>query len=110
MAIDFFGPPGPTFASSIAKVAYFFSALAILQGPGNLVWVPLAVKYGRRPVLVVSWIITTLCAIWSAVAKTYGSELASRIITGFACGVSESLVPMTIADIFFLHERGTFMV
>jgi hypothetical protein len=29
------------------------------------------------------------------------------LVTGWGAGAVEVLVPLTIADIFFLHERGT---
>ena len=106
---DFFGPPGPSFASSISKVAYFYTTTALLQGMTNLVWMPLVIKYGRRPVYVVSFSIYTASAIWAGVAKSYGSELAARIVMGIGAGTGECLGPLTISDIFFLHERGAMM-
>jgi MFS family permease len=117
ITIDFFGPPDgppggpptPTFLAHIARVAYFFTTTALLQGMGNLIWMPLIVKFGRRPVYLSSFSIYTVTAIWAGVAKTYPTELAARIIMGFAAGSGECLAPLTIADIFFLHERGTIM-
>ena len=120
ITIDFFGtpppipgaPPNPAsagFPAAIAKVAYFFTSTALLQGMGNLIWMPLIVKYGRRPVYLGSFTLYTACAIWAGVARSYSSELAARIIMGFAAGSGECVAPLTIADIFFLHERGLIM-
>jgi MFS family permease len=111
ITIDFFGTPAPTpaFFTSIAKVAYFFTTTALMQGLSNLFWMPLIVKYGRRPIYLTSFTIYTATAIWAGVSKSYGSELASRIIMGFAAGSGECVAPLTIADIFFLHERGLIM-
>lgn len=109
ITIDFFGPPGPTFGAHIAKIAYFFTSTALLQGMGNLVWMPLIIKYGRRPVYLASFTIYTATAIWAGVSTTYASELAARIIMGFAAGSGECLAPLTISDTFFLHERGSIM-
>ncbi|KAL1636379.1 hypothetical protein SLS58_009872 [Diplodia intermedia] len=106
---DFFGPPGPTFEANIAKASYFFTTTALLQGMSNLIWMPLIVKYGRRPIYVTSFILYTACAAWAGGATSYGSELAARIIMGAAAGASETLAPLTISDIFFLHERGSIM-
>jgi len=109
--IDFTGvlPTDPAFGSAIAKVAYFFTSTALLQGTGNLVWMPLIVKYGRRPVYIVSFTCYTLTAIWAGFSKSYGSELAARIFIGFFSGAGECVAPLTISDIFFLHERGFYM-
>jgi MFS family permease len=109
ITVDFFGPPGPTFTSHIAKVAYFFTTTALLQGMSNLFWMPLILKYGRRPVYLAAFTLYTGCAIWAGVATSYSSELAARILMGLVNGAGECVAPITIADIFFLHERGTVM-
>jgi MFS family permease len=109
ITVDFFGPPGPTFMSHIAKVAYFFTTTALMQGMSNLFWMPLILKYGRRPVYLTAFTLYTGCAIWAGVATSYSSELAARILMGLANGAGECVAPITIADIFFLHERGTVM-
>jgi len=110
IAIYYFGPPGPNFSSNIAKVAYCFTTTALLQGMGNLFWMPLIVKYGRRPNYVVSFCLYTATAAWAGAATSYQSALAARILMGFASGAAECLAPLTISDIFFLHERGAIMV
>lgn len=107
--IDYFGPPGPDFTANISKIAYFYTTTALLQGLGNLVWMPLIVKYGRRPVYLASFTLYTVTAIWIGVSKTYANTLVARIVMGFAAGSGECLAPLTISDIFFLHERGTIM-
>jgi len=109
MTVDFFGPPGPSFEGNIAKVAYFFTTTALLQGLGNLIWMPLIVKYGRRPSYLISYTGYTACAIWSGTAKSYSAELASRILLGFFSGSAECIAPLTIVDMWFLHERGLWM-
>lgn len=106
---DFFGPPGPAFEGYIAKASYFFTTTALLQGMSNLIWMPLIVKFGRRPIYVISFVLYTACAAWAGGANSYGSELAARILMGAGAGASETLAPLTISDIFFLHERGTIM-
>lgn len=108
---DFFGPPpeNVNFVADISKTAYFFTTTALMQGIGAFLWMPLINKYGRRPVYVSSFVLYTVCAIWAGASKSYGSELASRIVMGAAAGAAEVLAPLTISDIFFLHERGTVM-
>lgn len=91
---------------AIAKTAYFFNCTALFQGLGNLMWMPLINKYGRRPVYVTAFTIYTITAIWCAVADQYANFLVARIVMGIAAGAGECLAPVTIADIFFLHERG----
>lgn len=47
--------------------------------------------------------------LWAGFTKSYGSELAARIIMGFFAGTGECVAPLTISDLFFLHERGLYM-
>ncbi|KAM0202711.1 hypothetical protein ACHAPA_010853 [Fusarium lateritium] len=106
---SFFGPIGPDFNNQVAKIAYFFTTTALLQGLGNLVWMPLITKYGRRPIYVASFVLYTAVSAWAGGATSYGSELAARIFMGIASGAAECLAPLTISDLFFLHERGAIM-
>jgi MFS family permease len=62
MTMEFFPGADPQadpqlFSTSVAKVAYFFSTLALLQGVGNFFWIPIANKYGRRSTYVFSYVI-----------------------------------------------------
>jgi len=109
LTIDFFGPPGPDFTHNISRMAYCFTTTALMQGVSNLFWMPVILKFGRRPVYLASFTCYTVCAIWAGVAKTYSNELAARIVMGFMAGAGECVAPVTITDIFFLHERGTIM-
>lgn len=48
-------------------------------------------------------------AIWAIFDHTYSGFLAARILMGFASGAAETIAPVTISDLFFLHERGSIM-
>ncbi|CAK7213470.1 hypothetical protein SBRCBS47491_001810 [Sporothrix bragantina] len=109
MAITFFGPPGPDFLSAIAKSAYFVSVCALMMGISNVVWVPLMIKYGRRPVYIFAYVLYCGTSIWCAKADSFASMLVARVLLGCAAGAGEVLGPLTISDIFFVHERGTMM-
>ncbi|KAI0409720.1 major facilitator superfamily domain-containing protein [Xylaria palmicola] len=106
-AVDFF--PGYNLNVAISQVAYSFTTTALLQGTGNFVWVPLANKFGRRPIYVLSYAIYLATTIWLIFEKSYSRYLAGRILMGFGSGAAETIAPITITDIFFLHERGTIM-
>lgn len=100
---------GTLITSAIPKVAYFFTTTSLLQGVGNIVWVPAANKWGRRPVYILSYTIYFAMAIWLIFEKSYARFLIGRILMGFGSGAAETLAPISIADIFFLHERGRVM-
>lgn len=63
------------FSANVSKVAYFFTTTALLQGTGNFVWVPLANKYGRRPVYLISYVSYSLSEIL-AVSGCIGASRA----------------------------------
>jgi MFS family permease len=109
LAMEFGNGDPRDLSDSITAVAYFISACNLMQGAGNILWMPLANKYGRRPVYIISWLMCLGFVAWSAVATSYASELASRIMVGFSAGASECIAPITLAEIFFLHERGKVM-
>ncbi|EGX94075.1 MFS transporter [Cordyceps militaris CM01] len=111
-AIDFFPQTAQSdslTAYAIPRVAYFFTSTSLLQGIGNLFWVPAANKWGRRPVYIASYTIYLATALWLIFEKSYSGFLVGRILMGFGAGAAEILAPLTITDIFFLHERGTIM-
>ncbi|KXX74924.1 Protein HOL1 [Madurella mycetomatis] len=97
------------FGPAVAKVIYLFTTTALLQGVGNFIWVPIANKYGRRSTYVFSYAIYFATALWLSFEHSYGAFLAGRILMGFGAGAAETVAPITIADVFFLHERGTVM-
>ncbi|KAH8676282.1 MFS transporter [Xylariales sp. PMI_506] len=101
--------PNENIHVAINSVSYFFSTTALLQGVGNFVWVPLTNKYGRRPVYIISYTIYFACALWLVFEETYAGFLAGRIILGIGAGAAETIAPLSIADVFFLHERGFIM-
>ena len=48
-------------------------------------------------------------SIWRAEASTYNSFLGSCILSGIVAGPAETIQPVVVADVLFLHERGLHM-
>ncbi|KAH8657495.1 major facilitator superfamily domain-containing protein [Tricladium varicosporioides] len=74
---------------------------------GCIIFIPFSLKYGRRPVYIVSTIITFGMSVWQAKLNSYGEMVATQVISGLSGAVSETLVQMTVMDMFFIHQRGT---
>jgi MFS family permease len=74
---------------------------------GCIFLIPLAAMYGRRPVYLISTIVQMGTAIWQARMKSTADLIGSNVVSGFAGAVSESIVQMTISDLFFVHQRAT---
>lgn len=95
------------FGISVTQGSYLITLNILLLGIGNCFWIPLAQKIGKRPVLVMGAAIFFASSIWSTVAQSWGSLLGARIVQGFGASPSEALGPSIVADLYFLHERGT---
>lgn len=85
------------------------SALVIVTGYANLILVPIAEVFGRRFVLILSSVINLGGSLWHGAAQSYGSFMGARIFISLGMSINESLMPMVIGDIFFLHERGRYV-
>jgi MFS family permease len=84
-------------------------ACVLSLGYANFIIIPCTNLFGRRPVALACAIIVIGSNIWPALATSYNSLLGARALIGIGSATSESLMPVTIADTLFLHERGTWM-
>ncbi|PYH86302.1 MFS general substrate transporter [Aspergillus uvarum CBS 121591] len=73
---------------------------------GSLVLIPFALKFGRRPLYLFSTVVQFGICIWSAKIQTVGDLMAVNVIQCFFASLAEAIVQMTIADLFFVHQRG----
>ncbi|MBE7179667.1 MAG: MFS transporter [Terriglobus roseus] len=81
----------------------------LVLGVFNFVWVPLGNYFGKRPVWVFCSLLLTLAYVWGAVAQSFESLLWSNIVAAFAGSSTEALGASIVNDLYFLHERSTFM-
>ncbi|KAJ5774896.1 Major facilitator superfamily domain general substrate transporter [Penicillium paradoxum] len=97
-----------TFGKSLQELTYANGACLINQGVWNCVWMPFAVKYGRRPIYLFSNFLMAIACIWLAIAsnKNYTVFIVGRAFLGAFQAPIESIVPSTVTDMFFLHNRG----
>ena len=47
--------------------------------------------------------------VWTPYTKVRGQYYASKILQGFFGAPIESLVEISVADVWFQHERGTYI-
>jgi multidrug resistance protein len=73
-----------------------------------MIWGPLCDTYGRRPIYLLAMLITCVASVACAVAKTYGVQVFTRMLQGFGASGAFSVGAGSIADLFFLHERGVY--
>lgn len=93
-------------------------------GIGSIILIPLALKFGRRPIYLFTALVVCITAIWQAVLRDFKNMVTVQVFNGFACAVSWTLVPITVCilstcqklsallirvktiDLFFVHQRG----
>lgn len=66
----------------------------------------LAVIWGRRPIFLLGNLLLFISSVWAYFAHSYDSLLASRLIGCIGMSPFEVLVTTTIADLYFVHQRG----
>lgn len=62
--------------------------------------IPLGLKFGRRPVYLLTAVIVFITAIWQAVLRDFKNMVAVQVFNGFACAVGWTLVPITVRNNF----------
>nr|QFR37161.1 MFS transporter [Cyberlindnera americana] len=78
-------------------------------GLGCLVFQPLALQYGKRPIYLISTLATALICVWAPYSKSNGEWIGSKILQGFFGAPIESLCEISVSDVFFEHERARGM-
>lgn len=112
------GAVGPLLTSALTPLSEEFDiplqqftlglqgSLIVAIAVSSLVGNTLAVKVGKRPIYILTSVGLVVTCFWAAAAKSFASLAAARAVQGFCMAPMEALVPASIADIWFVHERG----
>jgi MFS family permease len=86
-----------------ASAAVNYGGLAI----GCIFFIPFVHKYGRRPLYIISVVVQLASCVWQAKVQSGGSLIGANILSGLGGAISETVVQITIADVFFVHQHAT---
>ncbi|KAI5289862.1 hypothetical protein KEM54_003032 [Ascosphaera aggregata] len=94
---------------STSNLVQSTGAFFLLLGWGSLLWQPIALSVGRRGVYLISTLLTVPLLVWMGKSRGTGEYYSHRVLMGLVCATIECIPQITVSDIFFAHERGTFM-
>lgn len=94
---------------STADLVQGNGVMFLFLGWACLFWQAIATGYGRRGIYLVSVLFTIPIMVWTAHSTSAGTWYAHRVIIGIVCAPIEALPEISISDVFFAHDRGTWM-
>jgi MFS family permease len=94
---------------SMQRTSYLTSLVIAILGGGPLFWRPIADRFGRRPVFIVSLIVSLVGNIGCANSPTYGTMGLCRAITAFAICPAAAIGSGVVTETFFKKDRGFYM-
>lgn len=83
---------------SYAQLNYTFAAQCIGMAVGCIFFIPFALKYGRKPVYLVSTFVVLLTAVWQACLRDLPNMIAANLVSGLFGAVGDTLVQMTVCN------------
>lgn len=92
------------FSDATLTNTYAIGCATLAVGPPMLI--PFALKLGLRPVYVISSICQFAVSIWAARTMTAADWWGVNSVQCWLGALSNVLIQMTIADIYFVHQRG----
>jgi MFS family permease len=107
LSVPLWTPMNEELGFTYAQLNDSYGASAVALCFGCILFVPFALRYGRRPVYLASTTMMLVTAIWSARIETLGDLMGSNVLMGLSGAVNETLFQMTVSDLFFVHQRGT---
>jgi MFS family permease len=94
---------------STANLVQGTGLMFLFFGWACLIWQPLALAYGRRGVYLITMLLTIPMMEWTAYSTSSREWVAHRVLIGIIASPIESLCEVTIFDLYFAHNRGTYM-
>ena len=96
----------PEFELSKIELGWAVASLTLTATIAMMLSGPLSDRWGRRPVLKLAALLFALSAVASALAPSFVTLVAARMLGGFGVGAALIIAPMYIAEIAPAQMRG----
>ena len=106
MATVTWGPVNRELGFSYAILNDSYAAGCGALAIGAIILVPFSLKLGRRPIYIFSTAAQCGLSVWLARMQNVADLMAPNVLTCIVGALAEVLVQMTVADIYFVHQRG----
>lgn len=93
------GPP-------IWRINLISSLPLLTNGLASYFLVPLSISIGRRPVLLLCGVMAWVGGFWAGASRSLSEHIGARCLQGLGAGAVEALIPLTVQDIVFIHQRN----
>lgn len=100
------GPLGDELGFSSETLTNTYAIGCATLSVGAPMLIPFALKYGSRSVYVFSSVAQFAISIWAARTMTAGDWWGVNALQCWIGALAEVLIQMTVADVFFVHQRG----
>ncbi|KAK5112560.1 hypothetical protein LTR85_011252 [Meristemomyces frigidus] len=78
----------------------------LLLGFGNIFWIPMAMKLGRKPVFLATTCFCLGAAVWLGEFHGLAQWMLSMILNGVGTSAYQAVIQLSVFDMFYVHERG----
>ncbi|GKZ42308.1 hypothetical protein AbraIFM66951_001389 [Aspergillus brasiliensis] len=81
----------------------------LMLGFFNIIWIPTAMRYGRKIVYILSLLFVLGSGIWGGFYEGVAQYYIMMVVNGIGTAAYQALIQLTIFDVFFTHERGRML-
>lgn len=94
------------------KLSDLISYSVLAMGLANIFWMPLALCFGKRPVVLISMAMFVTGIIWTCVAKNYNSLMGARVFASFGMSFRVLIIthPLIVSGYGSIESLGPIIL
>ncbi|KAI0406749.1 major facilitator superfamily domain-containing protein [Xylaria palmicola] len=97
------------FHVSLQEASYLVALAIAILGVAPMFWGPLADRFGRRPVLLVSLVVSLAANVGCAKSPSYSAMAVARAFSAFAISPAAAIGSGMVQEMFFKHQRARYL-